>query len=95
VAAPLPPGTPARIIGARRLFADSRAREIGIKKKGVSSSTPPDRQAACQRFFPPFFLPPFAVFFAIIPPWNVAAQLCFRFPRVTTGGLSGPPSYNM
>jgi hypothetical protein len=29
-----------------------------------------------QRFFPPFFAPPFlAVFFAIIPPWNLAAQL--------------------
>jgi hypothetical protein len=40
-------------------------------------------------------LPPFAVFFAIIPPWNVAAQLRYRIIRVTTGGLSGPPSYKM
>jgi hypothetical protein len=43
--------------------------------------------------FAAFFAPAF--FFAIIPPWNVAAQLFIRFAMVTTGGLSEPPSYEM
>jgi hypothetical protein len=46
-------------------------------------------------FAEPFFAPPFADFFAIIPPWNVAAQQLMDFRMVTTGGLSEPPSYDM
>ena len=50
------------------------------------------------RFFAAFFLPPaafFAAFFAISPPGAVAAQRAHRYRVVTTGGLSGPPSYKM
>jgi hypothetical protein len=43
-------------------------------------------------FFAAFF---FAFFFAILPPWNVAAQLGSRYIRITTGGLSRPPSYHI
>jgi hypothetical protein len=42
----------------------------------VSAFDTPRRLEKRYRFFPPaFFFPPFAVFFAIIPPWNQAAQL--------------------
>ena len=56
-----------------------------------------------QRFLAPFFFAAFfvvafffaAFFFAILPPWNVAAQLGSQNSSIATGGLSGPPSYQM
>ena len=65
-----------------------------VQKEGVSMEHP----LRPYRFFAAFFLPPaafFAAFFAISPPGAVAAQRAHRYRVVTTGGLSGPPSYKM
>jgi hypothetical protein len=71
-------------------------REVGIKKEGVSfEADTPGPVDGNYRFLPPFFFPPLAVFFAILPPRELAAQLVYRFRGVPTGGLSRPPSYKM
>ena len=58
-------------------------REVGIKKEGVSfEADTPGPVDGNYRFLPPFFFPPLAVFFAILPPRELAAQLVYRFRGV-------------
>ncbi len=87
-----------------RFFRASWPGNLGNQDAGsvcLTSREPLD--SGNQRFLAPFFLAPFffaafffaAFFFAILPPWNVAAQLGSQNLSIATGGLSGPPSYQM
>src|SRR5439155_227706 len=53
------------------------------------------RDAAVSASCRPFSFRPLLLSLPCVPPWNKAGSACYRRPGVTTGGLSGPPSYKM
>jgi hypothetical protein len=69
-----------------------RGKKIGGAQVAL---TPPGPVAAVSASCRPFSYRPLQLSLPCVPPWNKADSACFRRPGVTTGGLSGPPSYKM
>jgi hypothetical protein len=62
------------------------AEDLEQKIGGVSRRHPQSSDGARQRFFPPFFFPPLAAFFAMIPPWNWQLSLFNDYRRLQQVG---------